>query len=139
MDFVVKLTLFAAATLAVFYFSWAAMHDIAHGESDPTFEYTALGVALFVVALLCLGAELWLPARLRALWLAVTGLLVLLYDVAAINAVRQPKYPSDPALGTGVLLTGIPLLAWFTVRLLNTHAWGWPWGHRKRPFDELRH
>ncbi|MEO8370551.1 MAG: hypothetical protein ABI806_15315 [Candidatus Solibacter sp.] len=57
----------------------------------------------------------------EALWFAGTGLLALLYDLAAVNAALHPKYPADPALAAGTLLAGIPLLVWLTTRLL--HKW----------------
>ena len=127
MDFV-KLPIFGVATLLVFYIFWAAMHDIAHGESDPTFEYSALAIGFVVLILLYAGAEVSLGSRAKALWLAGTALLVLLFVVGAVNASLRahPQYPSDPALATGVLLAGIPLLVLFTARLLHTHAWRRP-------------
>lgn len=122
MDFA-KLTIFGVPTLAVFYVFWAAMHDIAHGHG-LTLEYTALGVGLVVLLLLYCGAEVFLAAREKALWLAGTGLLVLLFDVAAVNATFHPKYPSDPAIAAGVLLAGIPLLVLLTTRMRATRARG---------------
>ncbi len=139
MDFT-KLPIFSVATLLVFYLIAAAMHDIAHGESDLTFEYCALVVCAVALTLLY-RAALKLPERQRSLWLAGTGLLVLLFVSGAVNVFLRPvpMYRADPALAAGVLLTGIPLLISITLRLLDTRPWGWLWGHRKRPFDGTQH
>lgn len=100
----------AAGMLFVFYLVWAAMHDIAHGERDTTLEYVALIISLPVFAFLYRVALLHLRPKARAVWLGGTGLLILLFDLAAINATFHPKYAPDPMLASLFLMGGVPVL-----------------------------
>jgi len=97
-------------TLFVFYMIWAAMHDIAHGESDTTSEYAALIVSVPAFAFLYRKALRHLTSKAKLVWLGSTGLLILLFDLAAVVAIRQPTYAPDPMLGTVFLMAGIPVL-----------------------------
>jgi len=106
----------SAGTLLVFYLSWAAGHDIAHGESDPSLEYTVLGLVIPAFAFLY-RAALHLPARARAVWLGGTGLLVLLFDVAAIHVRLHPKYAPDPLMASAFLAAGVPALGFIAYDL----------------------
>lgn len=103
----------AVATLLVFYFVWAAMHDIAHGESDSTFEYTILVISIPAFAFLYRLAFRLLMPKAKAVWLGCTGLLILLFDAAAVNVKLRPeaKYAADPMLATLFLIAGLPVLA----------------------------
>ncbi|MBI1896890.1 MAG: hypothetical protein HYS04_10225 [Acidobacteria bacterium] len=99
----------AIGTLFVFYIIWAAMHDIAHGESDTTLEYAALIVSLPAFASLYRMA-LHLAPTAKLVWLGGTGLLVLLFDLAAVHAKLHPKYAADPMLSSLFLTAGVPVL-----------------------------
>src|ERR1051326_3178194 len=86
----------ALGTLAIFYLAWAAMHDIAHGESDLTLEYVVLAASVPAFGLLYRGAMVLLPGKAQRAWLAGTAVLFLLLDLAALNATLHPKYLLDP-------------------------------------------
>jgi hypothetical protein len=97
------------STLVVFYLIWAAMHDIAHdGGGAP--EYVALAVSPLAFAYLFRQALRVLTTRERVVWLAGAGLLISLFATAAVSALVNPKYPSDPILGAGFLAAGGPAL-----------------------------
>jgi hypothetical protein len=100
----------AVGTLFVFYTIWAAMHDIAHGESDTTLECAALIVSVPAFAFLYRVALLHLAPKAKLLWLGGTGLLILLFDVAAVNAKLHPKYAPDSMLASLFLTAGVPAL-----------------------------
>jgi RsiW-degrading membrane proteinase PrsW (M82 family) len=105
------LPVIAFGTLFVFYMIWAAMHDIAHGESDTTAEWTVLIVSVPTFAVLYYIALSLLGPNAKFLWLAGTGLLVLLFNLGAVNAILYPKYAPDPMLASLFLAAGVPVLA----------------------------
>ncbi len=96
-------------TLALFYFVWAAMHDIAHGD-EGTLEWTVLVLCAVVFPVLYWFAVRTLAAKARLAWLIGTGLLISLFTAGAVAAVMRPKYPKDPMLGAAFLAEGLPLL-----------------------------
>lgn len=100
----------AVGTLFVFYMIWAAMHDIAHGESDTTLEYAALIVSVPAFAFLYRMALLHLAPKAKFVWLGGTGLLILLFDLGAVDAKLHPKYAPDPMLASLFLTAGVPVL-----------------------------
>jgi hypothetical protein len=109
----------AVGTLFVFYLVWAAMHDIAHGESDSTLEYGALIMSVPVFAFLYRMALLHLGAKARRAWLTGTGLLVLLFNLGAMNAKLHPKYAPDPMLAALFLIAGVPVLGLIVYHLVR--------------------
>ena len=100
----------ALGTLFVFYMVWAAMHDIAHGESDATLEYATLIVSVPAFAFLYRVALLHLAPKAKSVLLGGTGLLVLLCDLGAANAKLHPKYAPDPMLASLFLSASVPVL-----------------------------
>lgn len=101
-------------TLVVFYLAWAAMHDIAHAESDVSFEYMVLIACVPALTFLCrLGLQL-LSRKEKVIWLGGLGVLVSLFSTAAVSAIVRPKYTADPMLGVMFLAGGLPLLG-FTI------------------------
>ena len=100
----------AVGTSFVFYLVWGAMHDIAHGEPDTTFEYAALIISIPAFAFLYRMALLHLASRAKLAWLGGTGLLVLMFDLASGVAILRPKYVPDPMLGSLFLMAGVPVL-----------------------------
>jgi len=116
MDFR-KLTIFGAGTLTIFYVFWTAMHTIARGASDLTAERAALVAASISLVLLYRQALRHLALRERILWLGGNGLMVLLFDLVALNARLHPVNRNDSAIASFVLFAGLPLLALFCRRL----------------------
>jgi hypothetical protein len=104
------LVFLSVGTLLVLYLVWAAFHDIAHGERDLTAEYTVLVLCVIAFAFLYRLTMSRLPVKARMVWLTGTGLLVLLFDVGAVNACLRPKYALDPLLGAIFLIAGVPVL-----------------------------
>ncbi len=104
------LPIFGVGTLFLFYLVWAAAHDIAHGESDLTLEYFLLVLSIPAFALLYRMAFVVLAPKARTVWLGGTGLLLLLFDLGALNAKLHPKYAPDPFLASLFLMAGIPAL-----------------------------
>jgi hypothetical protein len=109
----------AAGTLVVFYVIWAAMHDIAHGAVDPTFEYAALALSVLAFAFLYRKALLILTPKFKVGWLTGVGLLMILFDVGALSANLRPKYPKDPILGALFLTASLPVLGLIIYHLLG--------------------
>ena len=103
------LAAFAAATLAVFFIIWAALHDIARG--DAGIEYIALAAGAVAFGLLYRAAVRHLDRKTRLAWLLGTGLLILLFDVAAVSSRMNPKYPLDALVASWFLAVGLPALA----------------------------
>lgn len=102
--------MFAAGTAVIFYIIWAAMHDIAHQETNTTFEWTALVLTVPAFVLVySLAVSRLNPRALRA-WLAGTTLLTGLFAIGAIDAILNPKYPPDPQLGVIFLIAAVPVL-----------------------------
>jgi hypothetical protein len=114
----VLLPAISVATLVVFYLVWGALHDIARGEADTTLECGALVLAVPAFAFLY-RAALRLAPRARSVWFAGAGLTVLLFDLAAANAMLNPKYPRDAELAGLFLAAGLPLLALIAFHLLR--------------------
>ena len=113
------LPVIAVGTLFVFYIVWAAMHDIAHGESDCTLEYTALVISVPAFAFLYRMALVLLAPKAKAAWLGGTGLLILLFDVAAANVKLHPRYALDPMLASLFLMAGVPALGLISHHLVR--------------------
>jgi ABC-type amino acid transport system permease subunit len=82
----------ALGTLFVFYMVWAAMHDIAHGESDATLEYAALIAGVPAFAFLYRVALLHLAPKAKSAWLVGT------------------EYAPDPMLASLFLSASVPVL-----------------------------
>jgi len=97
-------------TLLVLYLVWGAMHDLAHGESDLTFEYAALALSVPAFAFLYRGALLRLSSKAKLAWLGGAGLVLLLLNAGAVNARLHPKYALDPMLASVFLAAGVPVL-----------------------------
>ena len=93
-----------------FYMIWAAMHDIAHGESDATLEYEALIFSVPAFTFLYRVALTHLAPKTKFVWLGGTGLLILPSDLGAADAKLHPKYAPDPMLASLFLSSGVPVL-----------------------------
>ena len=113
------LPVIGVGTLLVFYLVWAALHDIARGERDPRFEYGVLAVSVPAFALLYRMALRLLRPQAKTAWLGGTGVLVLLFDLAALSARLRPRYPLDPMLGSLFLAVGLPLLVLISHHLVR--------------------
>jgi hypothetical protein len=113
------LMVIAIGTLFVFYLVWAAMHDIAHGESDCTLEYAVLVISIPAFAFLYRTALLHLAPRAKAAWLGGTGLLILLFDLAALSAKLHPKYAPDRMLASLFLTAGVPVFGLISYHLVR--------------------
>jgi hypothetical protein len=100
----------AAGTLFVFYLVWAALHDIAQGESDSTLEFAVLIVSLPALAFLYRMALLHLTPKAKIAWLGGAGLVVLLFDLGAVRSALYPRYAADPMIGSFFLMAGVPVL-----------------------------
>lgn len=98
----------SVGTLIVFALSWAAMHDIARG--DGGLEYGVLGGSLAGLALLYRYGMRWLERKERLWWLRGTGVVVLLFNAAAVAAMARPKYTADGTIGAVWLCAGVPAL-----------------------------
>ena len=118
MDFR-KLTIFSAASLTIFFVFWTAMQDMARGESDLMAERAALIAAAISLVPLYRQALRHLALRERIWWLGGTGLMVLLFDLAALNARLHPVNRNDSEIASFVLFAGLPLLALFCRRLFR--------------------
>ncbi len=103
------LPLIAFGTLSLFYFVWAAMHDLAHGD-EGTLERTVLAICAAAFPLLYWLALRTLTSNGRLAWLAGTGLLIGLFTSGAVSALLHPKYPADPMLASAFLAAGLPAL-----------------------------
>ena len=98
------------ALLALF-FVYGALHDISRADqSDYTAEYA--GLAVGAVALVYIHSQVlrMLAPKRRRIWLWVTFGVMALFDVAALSARLNPKYPNDRAVGTAFLAVTLPLL-----------------------------
>ena len=99
------------ALLALF-FVWGALHDISRGdESDYTAEYIALAIGAVGLAFIHRQALRILAPKRRRVWLWVMIGVMALFDLAALSARLNPKYPNDQAVGTAFLAVTLPLLA----------------------------
>jgi hypothetical protein len=103
--------LVGGALLALF-FVYAALHDISRaGESDYTAEYIGLAVGAVGLVYIHRQALRILAPKRRRVWLWVTIGVMALFELAALNARLNPKYPNDRAVGTTFLAVTLPLLA----------------------------
>lgn len=109
-------------TLFVFYLVWAAGHDIAHGEADTALEYAALIGSVPAFAWLYRTALLRLSPRAKAGWLGGTGLLLTLFNSAAIQSALHPKYAADSMLAYLLLTAGLPVLGLIGYHLVREAA-----------------
>ncbi len=99
------------ALLALF-FVYAALHDISRAdESDYTAEYIGLAVGAVGLVYIHRQALRILAPKRRRVWLWVTIGVMALFELAALNARLNPKYPNDRAVGTAFLAVTLPLLA----------------------------
>ena len=96
-------------TLILFYFVWAAMHDIAHGD-EGTVEWTVLAICALAFAGLYWQAVRVLTSKAKVAWLIGTGLLLSLFSAGALHSMLQPKYVKDRMLATTFLIVGLPAL-----------------------------
>lgn len=116
----------AVGTLVVFYFIWAALHDIAHAnDSNLTLEYAVLALSVPGFGFLYRKAMALLDRKEKIAWLSGTGLVIALFSLGAINANLYPKYELDSLLGTLFLGAAVPvvaLLAFHLVRELTGSA-----------------
>ena len=103
------LVLLSFGTLLLFYFVWAAMHDIAHGD-EGTLEWNVLGICAFLFPLLYWLALRSLTSGARLAWLIATGLLVGVFSAGALSAIFHPKGAKDPMLGSTFLKAALPIL-----------------------------
>lgn len=105
-------------TLILFYFVWAAMHDIAHGD-EGTLEWTVLAICAVAFAGLYRQALRFLTPKAKVAWLIGTGLLLVLYSAGAISSMLHPKYVKDPMLARTFLMVGSPALALISYHLVR--------------------
>jgi peptidoglycan/LPS O-acetylase OafA/YrhL len=118
---------FTLGTLILFYFVWAAMHDIAHGD-EGTLEWTVLAICALAFAGLYWQAFRVLTSKAKLAWLIGTGFLLSLFDAGAISSMWHPKYVKDTMLASIFLLVGLPVLG-----LIGYHAVGEALHRRVRP------
>jgi hypothetical protein len=112
------LPLIALFDLILFYFVWAAMHDIAHGD-EGTLEWTVLAMCAMAFPLLYWLASRILTQTANRAWLIGTALLITLFCVGAVGSMVHPKYPKDPMLGMTFLSVGVPTLGVIGYHLLR--------------------
>ncbi|MCL4401984.1 MAG: hypothetical protein M1436_04875 [Acidobacteria bacterium] len=98
---------------------WAAMHDIVHGERDCTLEYAVLILCVPAFAVLYGMALRFLAPKAKLAWLGGTAVLVLLFNLAALNARLHPKYAPDAALSSLFLTAGLPVLGLICCHLVR--------------------
>ena len=109
---------FTAGSLIVFFFVWAAMHDLAHGD-EGTLEWTVLAICAVALPLVFYLAVRALSSAALLAWLIGTGLLVALFTVGAISAMLTPKYSRDPMLARSFLSVGLPMLGIISHRIVR--------------------
>jgi len=107
--------------MALFYFVWAALHDIAHGD-EGTIEWIVLAVCALAFAGLYRHALRHLSPKAKLIWFITMGLVFSLFSVAAAAAIAHPKYDQDPLLATTFLIVGVPVLGHIGYHLLRTRA-----------------
>ncbi len=103
------LPLFGLGALVLFYSVWACMHDIAHGD-EGTGEWTVLAICALLFPLLYWSALRLLTVNAKLVWLIGVGVVLSLFNTAAVNVILHPKYAKDPLLGKTFLAAGIPML-----------------------------
>jgi hypothetical protein len=103
------LPLVCVGMAVLFYFVWAAAHDLAHGD-EGTLEWTVLALCAAAFPLLCLLALRTLRSKTRLVWLTGTCLLMGLLCAASAGAILRPKYPRDPTLGAAFLAECVPMV-----------------------------
>ncbi|QOY86645.1 hypothetical protein [Paludibaculum fermentans] len=107
-----RLILFILGALGIAYAVFGALHDIASGRQDSYWlEYAFLILSLPATTLLHWHAVQTLPARERLVWLLTASALLALFCLAAATASVRPKHTNDAAVGSALLVIGIPLLA----------------------------
>ena len=112
------LPLIGVFTLILFYFLWAAMHDIAHGD-EGTLEWTVLAICGIAFPLLYRQALRIFRRTAKMAWLIGTGLLITLFSLGAVSSLLHPKYPKDLMLGMTFLSAGVPVLGMIGYHLLR--------------------
>jgi hypothetical protein len=104
--------------MVLFYFVWAAMHDIAHGD-EGTIEWIGLAVCALAFAGLYRLALRHLSPKAKLIWFITMGLLFSLFSVAAAAAIARPKYDKDPLLATTFLIAAVPVLGLIGYHLMR--------------------
>jgi hypothetical protein len=99
----------AAGTLILFFFVWAALHDVARGD-EGSLEWTIFGLCILAFPLLYLLALKRLTPRGQLKWLIGTGVLIALFSAGAASLTLWPKSPQDPIVGLTFLTVGLPVL-----------------------------
>ena len=82
-------------------------------------EWTFFAVSAVTFALVYRLALETLSWKARIGWLTGTGLLLVLYSVAAIIAMIRPKYAKDPLAAISFLAAGVPATALVGRRLIR--------------------
>jgi peptidoglycan/LPS O-acetylase OafA/YrhL len=114
----VLLPLLSFATLILFYFVWACMHDIAHGD-EGTAEWTVLAICAMAFAMVFRLALRFLAPDAKVAWLIGTCLLISLFSAGAVSSVFRPKYAKDPMLASTFLAAGLPALGLIGYQLVR--------------------
>ncbi len=86
-------------------------------ETDYTLEYGVLALAVPAFALVHRWVFPALTSKGKLTWLSAAAAIILLFDLAALSAKFQPKYPNDAAVGTAFLALSLPLLGWVCYRV----------------------
>jgi hypothetical protein len=102
------LTTVALLTFVALYLTWAAFHDIAHGEADLTTEYACLGIS---AAWLTYVAAYLIRVRHRVLGVA---------SLAAVGAGVWGQRAVGPVAANGLSLATIAVASAFLWFLLLT-------------------
>jgi hypothetical protein len=110
------------STLFVFFLVFAALHDISRADQTSYIaEYAALVISGAAFAFIYRKACQVLTFKSKLVWLALTGVLILLFDLAALEARLHPKYPNDWVVGSAFLAVTLPLLGLLGYQLIR-HA-----------------
>jgi hypothetical protein len=104
------LALISAGTLILFFFVWAALHDLAQGD-EGTLEWTVFGLCVLAFPFLYRFALRVLTPKAQFGWLIGAGVLILLFSAGAASLVLGPKSAQDPMAGRTFLIVGLPALA----------------------------
>ncbi len=103
------LALIAACTLILFFFVWAALHDLAQGD-EGTLEWTVFGLCVLAFPFLYWFALKSLTPKAQLGWLIGTGFLIALFSAGAASLTLWPKSPQDPIVGLTFLTLALPVL-----------------------------
>jgi drug/metabolite transporter (DMT)-like permease len=98
------------------YVIWAALHDIARGDSDIV-EFTAVAIAVPALFALSAAALRHMAPRGRRRWLIAAAGLLALFVAAGLSSALAPKYPNDVPVALAVLAVALPSIAYTAWRL----------------------